>query len=122
MSEAKHTPGPWLIEPDHIDDDGAYSEPSIWSTPDDSGKQFAIATIRIGLLGSAANAHLIAAAPELLEACKEMVRRFTGLFDSYARKTYAEGSNPDSDLELSLINAKSAIQKADNIKRVEGQS
>jgi hypothetical protein len=66
MSETKHTPGPWVV----VTEDG-----SIGSVAAADGSAVAQAQIR-GTLKKPnneerrANAHLIAAAPELLKACK----------------------------------------------------
>jgi hypothetical protein len=60
-----------------------------------------------------ANAQLIAAAPELLDALKGLKLRFTELFNHYVRPTYSENSHPDDDLRLSLTDTNLAIRKAE---------
>lgn len=60
MSTAKHTPGPWRV---------AYSKFSIVETPD--GAKVAECKNLTGLVNLQANARLIAAAPELLEALRK---------------------------------------------------
>lgn len=77
-SRGRHTPGPWKIDQDGenftIDADGAFG-PNRWS---------AVALCTANNLGSrpiteeeaSANARLIAAAPDLLAAIRETVRRF----------------------------------------------
>lgn len=80
MSEAKHTPGPWSV---FIDDSGdqwtgwplsIYAENEEDKTVVRTGGQWPYewdaATSQVEAV---ANAHLIAAAPELLEALKEML-------------------------------------------------
>ena len=67
MSETKHTPAPWRVEDQHVEDSGQFEEARIWA-----GDKH-VAVIRVGLAGSDANAHLIAAAPEMYEALKEML-------------------------------------------------
>lgn len=69
MSEAKHTPGPWVLDESmHGDNFRAVSAPNhgelatvVWSMEEEPLGSNANAQCR-------ANAHLIAAAPELLEA------------------------------------------------------
>lgn len=60
---ATHTPGPWTAEPD-AEDDGFWQ---VWH--DEGGTGFAVACG----IGSKANAHLIAAAPEMLALLRELV-------------------------------------------------
>ena len=65
---AKHTPGTWFITPDTTNKNGDYA---VWT--DDS--PFSIATVHgSGNSQALANAALIAAAPDLLAACKLAVR------------------------------------------------
>lgn len=45
----------------------------------------------------------------LRNALQDLISRFVGLFDGYARKTYAAGSDPDSDLDLALTDARAAV-------------
>ena len=70
MNANKHTPGPWM-KSTH----GGISKYSIWSS---NGQHIADTntTKSIGFDKCAANASLIAAAPELLEALKELVAEF----------------------------------------------
>jgi hypothetical protein len=60
-----------------------------------------IATIRIGLPETHANARLIAAAPDLLEACKDFVEM---------------AKTPYKDARLLIQRAKEAIKKAAALK------
>jgi hypothetical protein len=72
MSEAKHTPGPWWIEtgPDvdlinHVGisaDDHSMLAQAVWKMDDDERSPMC-----------EANAHLIAAAPDLLDALQSIV-------------------------------------------------
>lgn len=79
MNKSKHTPSPWIIENNDI-----------------LGASGGIAHVASIFCDHAANARLIAAAPDLLEACKMMV-------DDY-------DSNEDSE---SITYAKLAISKAE---------
>lgn len=106
MSELKATPGPWTVYPD-VDgnffyvaqQDGApytpdYSDVCGLSCQTWSGERFNV---------QQANAHLIAAAPELYEALEEMVER------------YAPGYHDciDNGLpECEICNARAALAKA----------
>lgn len=71
---SKHTPGPWHIQ-DRGDTGNGPAAVGIICGPAHSSDWVA----DVGLLhdgaggGSMANAHLIAAAPDLLEACRELV-------------------------------------------------
>lgn len=69
--EVQHTPGTWIAVNADIND----SDPNRWSVCVDGEAQYFIATIENGAPGDTlgteeANARLIAAAPDLLEACK----------------------------------------------------
>lgn len=62
MAEAKHTPGPWLLIGDQVCG-GVGIEPCVVAEPlGDTPEQ------------ATANGHLIAAAPDLLEALKTIAR------------------------------------------------
>jgi hypothetical protein len=98
-----HTPGPW-----HVDDvanfcafsaDGKRVSYCYSAHSDRSDEE------------AAANARLIAAAPELLEACKEQIIRLTDLFDRHERPTY--NRDAQSDLDLILASGLAAIAKAE---------
>ena len=64
-----HTPGKWTIVNEDYDDHIGYTEPEIVCERED-GEDVTIATIRIGLEGTDANARLFAAAPDLLAAAR----------------------------------------------------
>lgn len=76
MSETKHTPGPWSVNECHVyryDDE--YDE----TICDTSGAPTEAAFMSDVPDRAEANARLIAAAPELLEACKRLMgRAFVG--------------------------------------------
>lgn len=112
MSELKHTPGPWRV--DETKDLGAYGVWTDYPThPGYDGAGYESQICDVIPLGKEisrdqrdANARLIAAAPDLLAACKEFVRvnGFNGYeFDSNEPSLYrmivdaiakAEGRTP----------------------------
>lgn len=57
------------------------------------------------------NARLFAAAPDLLDALRDLSARFEAIFAVYVAPTYV-GSNGKSDLDLTLATARLAIAKA----------
>lgn len=70
MRENQHTPGPWVASK------GVDDEPDRWCVLTDGGHQYFIAEIHNGAPGDTletegANARLMAAAPDLLAACKK---------------------------------------------------
>ena len=114
MSEAKHTPGPWHI---HL----VPVEHEIWVHAEFERKQSvfhgAVATAfsYTGVTSPAkgiewstaiANAHVIAAAPDLLEALEDLV----GLAEAAMREANNDCGQYDVDDELS--EARAAIAKA----------
>jgi len=107
MSSAKHTPGPWK----------AHFEEAYYVTGPDLGRVAMMMNLKgaYGLGGrrsgneSAANCRLIAAAPELLEALKEITADYADRFDLDSPST-----NPG--IKSSIRQARAAIAKA------EGQS
>ena len=64
MSETKHTPGPWIIVKHGTDAD--------IETRQDSGMVCCVATVWTRGERQEANAHLVAAAPEMLKALEEL--------------------------------------------------
>lgn len=111
---SKYTPGPWrAIAEDIIN--GSYLEPSVITDGDRPTQT--IAVIRIGLEGSEANARLIAASPDLLEACKELRVRLIELFNRRERETYINPFSADHDLSLLTATADAAIRKAEGHDR-----
>jgi hypothetical protein len=69
MGEQGHTPGPWTAEnfDAEIDPDGGGEVWSVWKDSNGSGAEIA------ARICEAANARLIAAAPDLLEAARLVV-------------------------------------------------
>lgn len=106
MSEQKHTPGPWLI------DEGAeMQEPGFYGAPGDPNGYHAISADgwRVtGFIGEA-NAKLIAAAPELLEALRKAEFRLAKLV---ALNDEEPGiASPDDAAALEQVRA--AVAKAE---------
>jgi hypothetical protein len=67
MSDTKHTPGPWILDFPHPGTDGeSLVSPSYHFV--DAGKGYYPNGFGLSLVASEADARLIAAAPELLEA------------------------------------------------------
>lgn len=66
-NQTKHTPGPWRVK-----DNGSMEGPHVYGPvhPIDGGDYAPLAGYKGGAL-SEADARLIAAAPELLEACRQ---------------------------------------------------
>ena len=71
MSKAKHTERPWTVRP--VNEEIGEYEIVGPNHSDETGESEYIAVVCGGLPGSAANARLIAAAPELLEALEELL-------------------------------------------------
>lgn len=82
MSAAKHTPGPWEL---CLGDEGRSSEIFVLREDDD---QVLIADVHSHVFGREhADARLIAAAPELLQALQDLEYAVEGL--EYVQKEYA---------------------------------
>jgi hypothetical protein len=95
----KHTPGPWIIDRSHkVDRDGT----TIWAddviiadcVPDQHENH-------------KANAHLIAAAPDLLEAMKELFKQC-----AMTHKHWGDGCN-NREATAAIKAARAAIAKAE---------
>ena len=71
MSKAKHTEGPWTLRP--LNKEIGEYEIIGPRHSDETGESEYIAVVCGGLPESAANARLIAAAPELLEALEKLL-------------------------------------------------
>ena len=97
MSEQKHTPGPWDWSENPMADADADTKAfaDLWSNAIHGGfvvrpvvsvvigePEDQIGLLRVHLEATPANARLIAAAPELLEACKAALTDPDGLTDS----------------------------------------
>jgi len=106
MSEQKHTPGPWKA---NLYLGGAYAIDRI--AP--NGDRLATVATVCGALETKANARLIAAAPDLLEACRNAERTIRRLCQMYNE----EVDHIDEYLESSDKNIK-PIRKA--IAKAEG--
>ena len=100
MTDIKHTPGPWTIENHTIQDGlGGIKYSNIYK-----GKNVIAKCINWSPRHEA-NARLIAAAPDLLEACESGLKEIESLADFYV--------NPASQITESVIKTlKQAIAKA----------
>lgn len=97
MSKTKHTPGPWVVKSARS---GFYVESQfdvIVDSLDESG--------RYGAIDDEANARLIAAAPELLEALEKLY----ALVEGESPSLLDEDSGGDSRLDIEIC---AAIAKA----------
>jgi hypothetical protein len=93
MSETKFTPGPWFVWDDsnqrlEIGPSRNYSVASMWVTP---------------LEGQQANAHLIAAAPDLYEVVEKLAKWNK---DYPSTRVYGYGDIKQIAEEMDAINAK----------------
>lgn len=77
----KHTPGPWRVGPSN-DVQGRYADSSqIW-VPHGAVSHCVVASVNYHLSQSEANARLIAAAPDLLKAAKEVLAGLNARIDA----------------------------------------
>lgn len=73
---AKHTPGPWKVDPAYLSEVQTADEKTIascWHEHADGAQITVTGVLACGLEESAANARLIASAPDLLAALKELL-------------------------------------------------
>lgn len=100
MSDNKHTPGPWAYRPLEFDDWGIVRAGDyVVAQARAGGGDVSLDEHRANKTDPyEANARLIAAAPDLLEALKEYVRDF--------------GGNEDADSRRMVEKANAAIAKA----------
>lgn len=110
MSEQKHTPGPWLVDPIKIG--------TPWNIGATDGTEIALAQATYGdpLNGQperTANAHLIAAAPELKQALINLKAEVRGLM--FVRDALREiiGNTNLAVLDERVAEAEAAIAKAE---------
>lgn len=92
----KHTPGPWTVEAEHLG----------------TNRDFVIEAPEFGIIADIgggpevnrrANANLIAAAPELLDACELMLAVYAPLFFP---------AEPKDAFSIAVLKARAAIAKA----------
>ncbi|HCF2412865.1 TPA: hypothetical protein NIA64_003513 [Pseudomonas aeruginosa] len=101
MSKHKHTPGPWMIE--RYADGLIQIVGNVRVVSDD--EEYVTTVVEALNPDDEADAHLIAAAPELLEALQGMLEVYGG--------QYNDDCLPKSSSELDLIQqARAAIAKA----------
>ena len=98
MTDTQHTPGPWVIDRNPVEHLGfTIGVPASEAMPPASQRH-------IGNVFYAANARLIAAAPELLAALQDLA-------EEAARSVYPQPDKPDSAW-AKLVRARAAIAKA----------
>jgi hypothetical protein len=101
-----HTPGPWMIEPYSDEDETLYVCANYMPTDDGFARATWIAECDLqdgNLAENAANARLIAAAPDLLAALKETL--------NYWKSTGFADCEPECDCIVESVRA--ALAKAD---------
>lgn len=104
MSEAKHTKGPWRVSTKGPLDCLKPTRENCFEVESDDSAYWVAQVLKVFGEGEA-NAHLIAAAPELLEA-------LTVLYEYEARR-----SSPDTRYESAMMTrAREAIAKAQGTK------
>lgn len=69
----KHTPGPWILEPESFVGEEYYEPCVVARENEHTGLSRVIAIVRIGLPETEANARLIKSAPLLLEALRGII-------------------------------------------------
>lgn len=106
MTQPKHTPGPW-----HIGETNPNFGPKVY---DAQGNFISdVASARSDRIGNdIANAHLIAAAPELLEACEALLRLTPPENAPYVFKNQNGENEPSFELMHAILLANKAIFKA----------
>ena len=96
----KHTPGPWIV------DSGPYNEQTGKYPPVITNECRDICTVESYFPDAGANAHLIAAAPELLEALKKIA--------SYQSGGIIKEGTPEFDRNIMIHIARAAIARAES--------
>lgn len=101
-TKTKHTPGPWSVDPDFdAVDDGDYTR-EVFDDPE----QRLVATVHGDTAEeAAANARLIAAAPDLLEACKAALAIFDERRDKYLPRGISDDEFADTVLRPAIAKA-----------------
>lgn len=80
MTDSKHTPGPWIIDPKYLSEVQTSSMLTVatcWHEHAAGQTIDVVGVVECSLEESAANARIIAAAPELLECLKDARRLLT---------------------------------------------
>jgi hypothetical protein len=104
----KHTPGPWAVHSTTWEEGGNLVQPIIAESDKMAGQRL-IALVRLSaprLKDGAANACLIAAAPDLLEAGEKLLKQVDAYLD------YVSSGDPDKEMEEAADDLKAAIAKA----------
>lgn len=105
----QHTPGPWETSTLISKDAGREDAQWIICLPD-GGDMLADLT---GCPDAEANANLMAAAPELLAALKDVLAEVAALDWVFERIIMQDGDDPCTSLDIALAAAKESIAKAE---------
>jgi len=102
---ARHTPGPWEVHHELIDGVETHIRAPIAGHP---GDYWWIAGMCGGMLGDwdQANPHLIAAAPDLKDALRDLLRHYVQLVNS------GDAGNWDPETEIVVKDARKALSQA----------
>jgi hypothetical protein len=106
---SKHTPGPWVWDGNVCDYNIDQEAPWLVTSEYHKDQRLPSGVILGGQIQchSEANARLIAAAPELLEALKDLLDHYTSLVNS------GDAGNWDAETEGEVIATRAAIAKAE---------
>jgi hypothetical protein len=101
----KHTPGPWAITEKRLTNGATLN---VWSPPDQDGYRYVVARVDAGVEPGEgdANAHLIAAAPDLLAALRQAEDLISATFENLTT-----GDAGEAEAELKAI--RTALREAD---------
>lgn len=107
MSEAKHTPGPWVVRLEGREGQEVIVRSTVLEEDFFDGGMYepTVADLHRGGDGNIYTAHLIAAAPELLEALQLLDEAYCNVSPAMTRQDRARG-------RVALMKARAAIAKA----------
>jgi len=106
MSETKHTPGPWVIGPDAVNE--ARRQEHLIGLPNQPGGL----SMTERIANYAANAVLIAAAPDMLEAWTDFAAVMGDLDDVDTNTAFVFNDVTAPAMNAALTKARAAIKKA----------
>ena len=104
MSDTKFTPGPWVVEPvNHDNDGGTLVRLTDYPNPNCVANVWGTESARTPNAEGIANAHLIAAAPDLYAAL---------LVAELASEELCQGQDPANECWVTLATVRAALAKA----------